>query len=388
VTDLGTEFGVEVSNSGETCSHVFRGSVQLQQIDVAKGKETPGNTIVLHANEAARIKIQQGDGVKGKAGNQITAKEIGLVLSRADFNATAFVLPDQMRQYAEQQRLKPLRRWQAYSQKLRNDPALVAYYPFEQMPSDASTSVLPNRSAAGKALDGRVAGGDWVDGRLPGKMALYFHGPHSGDHVELPEPNRFEFPGAFTVAIWCKLLRCDGMRTKPQRQEDAIVCTLIAKSEGSWRLHQVISPTHKGELLFDTDTSALLHQTSTGQHYTVGRTCITPPVGLTSDSPWRFVVAVYQPVGDIAQKRLYLDGRLDGSSDAPLPRSGNKAPVWLGANSGHGDQEFSGNREFSGLIDEVAIFSRALSAEEIAAMFAAGNPATTAEDGANANWSK
>ena len=30
VTDLGTEFGVEVSKEGQTTSHVFRGSVKLQ----------------------------------------------------------------------------------------------------------------------------------------------------------------------------------------------------------------------------------------------------------------------------------------------------------------------------------------------------------------------
>jgi hypothetical protein len=47
VTDLGTEFGVEVTDRGETRSHVFRGSVQLQQTGVAEGKETPGNTIIL-----------------------------------------------------------------------------------------------------------------------------------------------------------------------------------------------------------------------------------------------------------------------------------------------------------------------------------------------------
>ena len=32
VTDLGTEFGVEVSKDGNTTSHVFRGSVRLQVV--------------------------------------------------------------------------------------------------------------------------------------------------------------------------------------------------------------------------------------------------------------------------------------------------------------------------------------------------------------------
>lgn len=53
VTDLGTEFGVEVSNDGQTTSHVFRGSVRLQGIAVSEKKQT--TTLILHANESARV---------------------------------------------------------------------------------------------------------------------------------------------------------------------------------------------------------------------------------------------------------------------------------------------------------------------------------------------
>jgi hypothetical protein len=158
--------------------------VQLQQTGVVEGQESPGNTIILHVNEAASVTIQHG--VKDKAVKENTANESQLVLSRGEFNATAFVLPSQMRQYAEEQRLKPLRRWQAYSRELRKDPALVAYYPFEQIPPDGSASVLPNRSAAGTALDGRVGNGEWVDGRLPGKLALKLKCAEDGVKINIP----------------------------------------------------------------------------------------------------------------------------------------------------------------------------------------------------------
>ena len=62
---------------------------------------------------------------------------------------------------------------------------LVAYYTFES--AGRSNAVLPNLSAAGSALDGQVDGAEWVYGRFPGKYALYFHGPGSGDKVVLPE---------------------------------------------------------------------------------------------------------------------------------------------------------------------------------------------------------
>jgi len=317
-------------------------SVQLQQTGVAEGKESPHNTIILHANEAASVRIQHG--VTEKAD-----KENKLVLSRSEFNATAFVLPGGMRQYVEEQHLKPLRRWQAYSQQLRKDPTLVAYYPFEKMASDASTSVLPNRSAVGSELDGNVPGGEWVDGRLPGKMALYFHGLGSGDCVQLPHPERFEFSDAFSIAVWFKA----------HANHFPYGTMLVTKGEHSWRLLYSGEPSPLG---FHTNNANVPVRRNGYYQETNGHTNIV-------DHRWHLAVAVYEPQNDkVAQKRLYIDGRLDAENMAPMPREQSKSPVWLGANSD------APNQVFSGLIDEVAFFSRALSAEEITAMFRAGNP--------------
>ena len=53
VTDLGTEFGVEVDQQGQTTAHVFRGAVNLQAIAI-DGKLS-AITRVLHENESARV---------------------------------------------------------------------------------------------------------------------------------------------------------------------------------------------------------------------------------------------------------------------------------------------------------------------------------------------
>ncbi len=50
VTDLGTEFGVEVGENGETTSHVFRGTVKVQ---IAGNGDR--QVVVLGANETARV---------------------------------------------------------------------------------------------------------------------------------------------------------------------------------------------------------------------------------------------------------------------------------------------------------------------------------------------
>lgn len=53
VTDLGTEFGVEVSPLGETTSHVYRGTVRLQT--TSTGSLAEAAACVLRENEAARV---------------------------------------------------------------------------------------------------------------------------------------------------------------------------------------------------------------------------------------------------------------------------------------------------------------------------------------------
>ena len=59
VTDLGTEFGVEVDQKGSTKSHVFRGVVRLQPL--RSDGQAAGEARVLHENESARVDGQGSD---------------------------------------------------------------------------------------------------------------------------------------------------------------------------------------------------------------------------------------------------------------------------------------------------------------------------------------
>ena len=63
VTDLGTEFGVEVHESGSTTAYVFRGAVQVQPGGV-DGKQG-GKAVRLIENESVRVEKQgSGEAVK------------------------------------------------------------------------------------------------------------------------------------------------------------------------------------------------------------------------------------------------------------------------------------------------------------------------------------
>ncbi len=62
VTDLGTEFGVEVEKSGETRSHVYRGRVELRIVG-GNGKDDD-QVISLGVNETARVKFDEAKIIK------------------------------------------------------------------------------------------------------------------------------------------------------------------------------------------------------------------------------------------------------------------------------------------------------------------------------------
>ena len=99
--------------------------------------------------------------------------------------------------------------------------------PFESAGRDSW--LLPNVAATGPVLDGQIEGPLWTSGRLPGKVALHFRGPDNGDKVVLPEPQRFNFTGPFSLAVWFRVARFT----------PDCVSSLIAKGGMTWRLERM-----------------------------------------------------------------------------------------------------------------------------------------------------
>jgi hypothetical protein len=322
VTDLGTEFGVEVNKSGATSAYVFRGAVKVHA--TAHGGE---------GIQAVRLTENESIHVERTAG--------GAAMNRGAVDPAVFVRAERLSALAQEQS-NTLRRWQVYSKQLRYDPAVLAYYTFESA-GDTDTA-LPNLSPAGSALDGKIEGATWAQGRLPGKHSLYFHGTGSLDKVILPDQERFKFAGPFSVAVWFRVKRFSAMTH-----------TLVAKGATSWQLHQ---DKRTKQISFDTSREPFVDP-----FWDVTRASTK-----VDDGRWHLAVAVFEPVGAIAHRSMYIDGRLEAEADCPAHVRQNDEAVWLGADSGLSWDEFSG------WIDEVAIFSRAMSAGEVALMFEAGDP--------------
>jgi hypothetical protein len=206
-----------------------------------------------------------------------------------------------------------------------NTGGLVGWWKFDEGSGNIAAD------AGEKALDGSLFGDTgWVDGILAG--ALAFDG--DGDYVDLGKDPAFDITNQITVAAWIKVNAFD---TDWQ--------TIVAKGDSSWRLQR----DQRNNSLEFACSGILVPGTRWGAvHGTVD----------VNDGRWHHAVGTY----DGSQICLYVDGELDISSTASGPIKINDHPVYIGENS---DQS---NRFWNGLIDDVRIYSYAMTSEEIAAI--------------------
>ncbi|MFB0555793.1 MAG: LamG-like jellyroll fold domain-containing protein [Phycisphaerae bacterium] len=203
-----------------------------------------------------------------------------------------------------------------------NTGRLVAHWKFD----DGAGNIAADSS--GNGHNGTLVGDtSWVDGIDGG--ALAFDG--DGDYVDNGKNPDFDITQQITVSAWIKVNAFD-------RDWQAI----IAKGDRAWRLQR-----NAGESTLEFACSGLVVPgTDWGQIY--GTTNV-------NDGHWHHIAGIY----DEEKLYLYIDGSLDASAEAPGNIRVNDEPVYIGENSQ------TPNRFWNGLIDDVRIYSYALSAEEI-----------------------
>ncbi len=203
-----------------------------------------------------------------------------------------------------------------------NTGRLVAHWKFD----DGSGKIAADSS--GNGHHGTLVGDtSWVDGIDGG--ALAFDG--DGDYVDIGKDPELDIKNQITVSAWIKVNAFD-------RNWQAIV----AKGDRAWRLQRNV-----GENTLEFACSGLVVPgTDWGQIF--GKTNV-------NDGHWHHVAGVY----DQEKIYLYIDGSLDASAEAPGNIRVNDQPVYIGENSQ------TPNRFWNGLIDDVRIYSYALSPEEI-----------------------
>ena len=186
-----------------------------------------------------------------------------------------------------------------------------------------------------------------------GEVGQAFAFDGANDYVKIPRAPILDVGNQVTIDLWMKA------------DLSSPIGSRIAGLVGSDFFGMEISTAPAGVFLFIS--------TDNGEHFPTtadssGQGAIFPA------GEWHHVAGTY----DGTNMQFYLDGQPYGN---PRLVSGAISPmlsssfVTLGSEDGRtSSPSCIGTRYFSGLIDEVDIFNRALSASEIAAIYAAGYP--------------
>lgn len=265
--------------------------------------------------------------------------------------------------------------WQKLSTELKQDPGVVLYLSFQNDRSSADDET-PIRNEAefgpsvGISLKPKTIT-EWVDGRWPGKEALHFDGDETGQYLAVNEfdSGAFNFDESFSILTWFKV---DKFHSRYQ--------CLVSKGDYGFRLARM---SESSGMAF-----AINRWAGTKENPLNFNGASMTEVGDAShpvdDDQWHLAVGVVDANSDEVTVSLFVDGELREKLPSEAGMNPNEHPVLIGANSfflapkerrfPNGNTKTDPARQFIGAIDEIAIFSRVLSANEIARIYDVGSP--------------
>jgi hypothetical protein len=313
IVDRGTAFGVEVREAAAEV-HVFKGKVELHEKD-AKAED-------LNEGEAAAVEGGKRRRVAANVAAFVSAAELDQRLAAAE------------RRWRDA--------WQAAAAKINADPSLIARFDFE---TGAGGRTLRNVAKSERGVrDGSIVGCGWVDGRWPGKRALEFRGV--GDRVRVNLPGEFH---SLTFAAWVRVNGVD------RRFNSLLLTDGFEAGAVHWQIQS------NGRIRLG------VRGVGQGWHHDYD----SPPVFTPERfGQWMHVAVTY----DSTAKRVthYVDGKPVRSEPTRV-----ETPLRLGAaeigNWTPGTRRDSTPiRNFSGRIDELSVYDRALNEAEIAELHRSG----------------
>lgn len=321
VVDLGTEFGLSVAPEGANVQ-VFDGEVELQQPATQKRLLTAGKALV-----------RSPDGT----------------YSETEVTPDSFLDMATLESHAEWHRVERYERWQAWSDTLRRDKRMIAYYAFDQDGGwlrRLNSSLIPEN----EELDGAIVGAHRVQGRWTSKGGLEFKRP--GDRVRVQIPGEFS---SLTFTCWVKIDSLD-------RWYNSLFLTdHYNQGEPHWQILDTgqlfFSVRHKAD---DAEGSAAKKKT----HQAV----LSPPFWKPSLSGrWLHLATTYD--ANVGRTTHYLNGDIlheESIDEGLVVRTTRIGAASIGNWSipTRTESEFA-IRNLNGSIDEFAIFGAALSADEI-----------------------
>jgi hypothetical protein len=308
IVDLGTEFGLDVSAANEEV-HVFNGEVELHQPTATMKSLKEGQAMAIAGNTAV-----------------LTA------------NASSFASLNEIDARSAMSQRFQFEKWLASSSNLNTDAGLRLRFDFQD--DEGSRSLRNHAMNGGQIEDGSIVGASWTTGRWPGKRALEFR--NVSDRVRLNIPGETK---TLTMAVW---VRVNGL-------DRTFNSLFMSEGWGERKVHWQI--TRDGKVRLGIAGSAGAHH---ADHDT--------PVFFTPErfGRWTHLAVVFDPATQ--EVRHYANGEL-------LTRSSLKATqalkIGIAELGNWNDGRKSGGvaiRHLSGAMDEFALWNRALSDAEIAAL--------------------
>lgn len=201
---------------------------------------------------------------------------------------------------------------------------LVGWWKFDE--TDGNTAA----DSSGNGYNGSLQGNPvWQPrgGKIGGAIEL----SGSGNFVKIDNESAFDIVGQITISSWVNI------KSVPQEWT-----AIVTKGDSAWRMSTMFANNvfHFGIAQNENN-------------YLNGNTAV-------DSGQWHNVVCVY----DGQKMSIYVDGKLDASKPRTGPIGTNDFPVCIGENI-----ELTG-RCWNGLIDDVRVYSYALSEKEIAAIAA------------------
>lgn len=240
------------------------------------------------------------------------------------------------------------------------DDGLVAKWHFDE----GSGSVA--KDSSGNENDGTIYGATWVDGKY-GK-ALSFDG--NGDYVEITPQSDVSAIGDFTISAWTKLKDWKS-QTKSNKDRQYIF-------DGHSHSKTVTSDFSRPGFGLFYDGNSYTEEIHNYIHYDDGR-------GLELNTKMslkgKWIHHIFMRKGNMDY--TYIDGQLISANyirDVKRDDLLNMQHNWfIGTFSGNNPNYNSGvfNYGFYGIIDEVKIYSRALTADEITTLYEGNQIALT-----------
>lgn len=218
--------------------------------------------------------------------------------------------------------------------QLRNDSDLIVLLDFESTEEDRTDK---------RQGVYRVSQGRWPGSRAPEFVNV-------GDHLQLDVGGDREWP-QLTLAAWVRLDRLG----EPYQ---SLLHTNGWGSDNPGQVHWMVTRHSTMRLALYGNTLAAGAEER--EMYPDSRTSVLPERGR-----WVHLATVYD--SEARTVRFYLNGQFDKQTRQAIAHPAKLGPAQIG----NWNQR---DRKLSGRIDEIVLLGRAVSDDEIAAMFQAGNP--------------